>query len=112
MRLEKAKSLRSSCEKIRASKRRDDQNVGSPTLIHEIKTSRCRFGIAGDCAFKLHLVEHFAAADGCPGNTLHRSGPTDGNHDIAARLSRPSLCGQTYYVYDNVYYRARYVVGS
>jgi len=65
--------------------------------------------------FQAASSKHFAAADGCPGNTLHRSGPTDGNHDIAAQLSRPCLCGQTYYVYDNVYYRAHprgYVVGS
>jgi hypothetical protein len=35
--LEKAKSLRSSCEKIRASKRRDDQNVGR-TLTEPMKS--------------------------------------------------------------------------
>ena len=33
--------------------------------------------------------------------------PTDGSHHIATQLSRPCLARpNTYYVYDNVYYRA------
>jgi hypothetical protein len=59
-------------EKTRASKRRDDR----------------------DRAFRLHLRKHSAAADGCPGNALHRPGPTHGSHQIATQLSRPPIAAK------------------